>query len=109
MINVKLKALRKRPKAFDLDGAAKARMQTGSFFCAPFAADHIDSFMGSTEPDTFFTGPERAYMVFDLLQRAFYSRKDFGVERLLEEGTYSAAYSLHEVRKEFEDGLGCLL
>lgn len=62
------------------------------------------SYVGSDNPDTFFDGSERSRMVYDLLIRTKYGEDDeeithrIGISRLLQNGAYTAAYPLHEVR-----------
>lgn len=95
-------AFLKRFKFLDFDESVKKRIQPDQYFCQPFVAQHLDCFVGSDHPETFFSRADRARMVHDLLIRARYDRgsnmdkKRFGIERLVRNNTYSAAYPIHE-------------
>ncbi|CDW55778.1 anoctamin [Trichuris trichiura] len=55
------------------------------------------------DKETFFTSAQRSRMVFDILARTEFDvqrRTDCGILRLLNSGTYCAAYPLHEVHYE---------
>jgi hypothetical protein len=68
-----------------------------------FLEQHLECFVGWQDPDKFFSQADRARMVHDLLIRARYDRGNnmdklrFGIDRLVRNNTYSAAYPLHEV------------
>uniref|UniRef100_A0A5S6QAG6 Anoctamin n=1 Tax=Trichuris muris TaxID=70415 RepID=A0A5S6QAG6_TRIMR len=68
------------------------------YFTALFRRDKLDQFMIENQ-ETFFTSAQRSYMVFDILARTEFDvqrRTDCGILRLLNAGTYCAAYPLHE-------------
>jgi hypothetical protein len=57
-------------------------------------------FVGHEQPETFFSQADRSRMVYNLLCRARYDITDemcYGIERLVQEGAYNAAYPLHDV------------
>ncbi|KAL5252147.1 hypothetical protein ACHWQZ_G015068 [Mnemiopsis leidyi] len=66
---------------------------------APFLVKHKDKFIGSDRKD-FFTTSERSTVVYRLLQQAPYhkegNREFFGVDELVANGSYKAAYPLHD-------------
>lgn len=62
------------------------------------------SYVGSDDPNSFFETSERSRMVYDLLLRTRYDSEEVekyrvGIERLMKNGTYTAAYPLHEVNE----------
>eukprot|EP00116_Pleurobrachia_bachei_P010836 sb/3471098/ len=69
------------------------------FVKAPFVLKHKDKFIGSDRKD-FFTTSERSTVVYRLLQQAPYhkegNREFFGVDELVANGSYKAAYPLHD-------------
>lgn len=57
-------------------------------------------FLGSDDPDTFFSDTQRHKIVWEILTTAAYGKKrraEIGIRRLLEEYAYTAAYPLHDV------------
>lgn len=97
-----INAFLKRIKFLDFKELVRTRIQPDEYFCQPFVAQHLECFVGWQNPDTFFSRADRARMVHDLLIRARYDRGDnmdklrFGIERLVRNNTYSAAYPIHE-------------
>ncbi|XP_072341166.1 anoctamin-6 [Scyliorhinus torazame] len=68
------------------------------FFTAPFEMEHIDSFQ-TADRDSFFTPATRSRIVKYLLNRCEYKRGNsnkFGITKLLDSKSYSAAYPLHD-------------
>ncbi len=58
-------------------------------------------FLGCEDPDSFFSRAQRSRMVWEILATAPFGKEkkgEVGVERLVEEGAYSAAFPLHDVR-----------
>ena len=72
---------------------------------APYVTKHKDKFIGSERRD-FFTTSERSTVVYRLLQQAPYhkdgNKEYFGVDELVANGTYKAAYPLHDGPYETE-------
>ena len=57
-------------------------------------------FLGSDNHDTYFTSTQRSRVVWEILTTAAYGKRkqaEVGVERLLEEEVYVAAFPLHDV------------
>ncbi|KAK6025038.1 hypothetical protein OSTOST_09071 [Ostertagia ostertagi] len=94
---------------FDFDARVRKVLEEPDFFTAPYSSDRRQQFVNWDRPDILFPNAERSRMVFDLLTRAHYdsavtskgkrtSQYRFGIERLLAQGVYNAAYPLHQVR-----------
>ena len=57
-------------------------------------------FLGSDDPDSFFTRAQRSRMVYEILATAPFGKEkkgEVGIERLVDEGVYNAAFPLHDV------------
>ena len=57
-------------------------------------------FLGSEEPESFFSRAQRSRMVYEILATAPFGKEkkgEVGIERLVEEGAYNAAFPLHDV------------
>ena len=57
-------------------------------------------FLGSDNHDSYFTTTQRSRIVWEILTTAAYGKRkhaEIGVERLLEEEVYVAAFPLHDV------------
>ena len=57
-------------------------------------------FLGSDDEDRFFSRAQRSRMVWEILATAPFGKEkkgEVGVERLVDEGAYSAAFPLHDV------------
>ncbi|XP_067906491.1 anoctamin-6 isoform X2 [Heterodontus francisci] len=70
------------------------------FFTAPFEMDRIDSFY-TEDPDVVFPPATRSRIVQYILNRSEYKRgrsNKFGITKLLNSKTYSAAYTLHDCK-----------
>jgi anoctamin-7 len=68
------------------------------YFTATFQGDKFYLFIGSEDPDTYFTDTERVRVCYEILETAPYGRKqkgEIGIERLVAEGVFVAAYPLH--------------
>ena len=60
----------------------------------------IHRFLGSNNHETYFTATQRSRVVWEILTTAVYGKRkraEIGIERLIEEGVYSAAFPLHDV------------
>ncbi|XP_031568344.1 anoctamin-7-like isoform X3 [Actinia tenebrosa] len=80
-------------------------------FTCVFQANKLNKFIGSDNPDTYFTDVERVRVVYEILETAPYGKRqrgEIGIERLVEEGVFKAGYPLHvgpaELPKEFHEG-----
>eukprot|EP00055_Hartaetosiga_balthica_P010211 m.42879 g.42879 ORF g.42879 m.42879 type:complete len:915 (+) comp7082_c0_seq1:71-2815(+) len=67
-------------------------------FSADFRVEMRNDFVGSDDESTFFTTSERSALVWDILQRVSYGPKvtQTGIKKLLANGTFSAAFPLHD-------------
>uniref|UniRef100_A0A3Q0S5D4 Anoctamin n=1 Tax=Amphilophus citrinellus TaxID=61819 RepID=A0A3Q0S5D4_AMPCI len=57
------------------------------------------SFLGCEDHETYFTNTQRHRVVYEILARTAYGKRkkaEVGVDRLLNEGAYTAAFPLHE-------------
>ena len=57
-------------------------------------------FLGSGDPNTFFSRAQRSRMVYEILATTPFGKEkkgEVGIERMVEEGAYSAAFPLHDV------------
>ena len=57
-------------------------------------------FLGGDDKTNFFTRAQRSRMVFEILSTTPFGREkkgEVGVDRLVEEGGFSACYPLHDV------------
>ncbi|XP_061435132.1 anoctamin-6-like isoform X4 [Lethenteron reissneri] len=71
------------------------------YFTAPFQMSHRDAFL-IHDQEAFFSETTRNRIVYYVLSRCGYTEEEdeekvrFGIERLLSNGTYNAAYPLHD-------------
>uniref|UniRef100_A0AC34GSS8 Anoctamin n=1 Tax=Panagrolaimus sp. ES5 TaxID=591445 RepID=A0AC34GSS8_9BILA len=90
-----------RFKFLDFGGDVQKRMDSEDYFTQPFIEQHMDCFIGHEDRQNFFPRTARSRMVYDFLIRTRYDRSDSdkfraGIERLLKNYTYAAAYPLHD-------------
>ncbi|KHJ94473.1 hypothetical protein OESDEN_05598 [Oesophagostomum dentatum] len=97
---------------FDFEPRVKKVLEEPDFFTAPYSSDRRKQFVNWDRPDILFPHAERSRMVYDLLTRAHYddpradgkgkfqNRYRFGIERLVAQGVYSAAYPLHQTLRD---------
>ncbi|EPB77588.1 hypothetical protein ANCCEY_03346 [Ancylostoma ceylanicum] len=95
---------------FDFDERVKKVLEEPDFFTAPYSSDRRKQFVNWDRPDILFPHSERSRMVYDLLTRAHYddphsdvkgkNQYRFGIERLVAQGVYSAAYPLHQTIRD---------
>ena len=70
------------------------------FYTAPFRVEKFDKFLGSENKESFFTRAQRSRLVFEILSTIVFGREkkgEVGIDRLIGEGAFSAAYPLHDV------------
>uniref|UniRef100_A0A8C5PBZ4 Anoctamin n=1 Tax=Leptobrachium leishanense TaxID=445787 RepID=A0A8C5PBZ4_9ANUR len=68
-------------------------------FNCNFKVRKLKSFLGSENQDTFFTNTQRHQILYEILANALYGSRhqgEVGVERLLNENVFVAAYPLHD-------------
>merc|ERR550532_2881407 len=69
------------------------------YYTCPFKKNKLEKFLGSDDPDSFFTRAQRSRMVYEILATAAFGKEkkgEVGIERMVEEGAYSAAFPLHD-------------
>ncbi|XP_063869626.1 anoctamin-7-like isoform X3 [Scylla paramamosain] len=69
------------------------------YFTCAFKRSKIDRFLGSDNPDKYFTSTQRSRIVYEILSTAAFGKTkkgEIGIERLVEEGVYTAAFPLHD-------------
>ena len=70
------------------------------YYTAPYREEKLDKFLGSDNKQSFFTRSQRSRIVFEILSALVFGREkkgEVGIDRLVEEGAFSAAYPLHDV------------
>ena len=70
------------------------------YYTAPYREEKLDKFLGSDNKQSFFTRSQRSRIVFEILSAIVFGREkkgEVGIDRLVEEGVFSAAYPLHDV------------
>ncbi|XP_033750082.1 anoctamin-7-like isoform X2 [Pecten maximus] len=78
------------------------------YYTCVFKKSKLDRFLGSDNQDTYFSNTQRTRVVNEVLGRTAYGKRkraEIGIDRLLEEDVFKAAYPLHdgpfEVPKHF--------
>ena len=69
------------------------------YYTCAFKQSKLHRFLGSDNEETYFTPTQRGRIVWEILATTTYGKRkraEVGVERLLEEGVYKAAYPLHD-------------
>ncbi|GFS17994.1 anoctamin, partial [Elysia marginata] len=68
------------------------------YYTCSFKKSKLERFLGSDNKDTFFEDTHRHRILWEILTTTLYGKKkraEMGVERLLDEGSFTAAYPLH--------------
>ncbi|XP_073240805.1 anoctamin-5-like [Porites lutea] len=75
-----------------------------NYFTCAFRRDKMDKFLIPDNRDDFFTSAQRSKIVHRILNKTQYGerRNQIGIGRLLGNGSYSAAYPLHEGTYELD-------
>ncbi|XP_031224352.1 anoctamin-7 isoform X2 [Mastomys coucha] len=69
------------------------------YYSCQFKASKLQWFLGSDNRDTFFTSTKRHQILFEILAKTPYGHEKkglFGIDQLLAEGVFSAAFPLHD-------------
>lgn len=69
------------------------------YYTCRFKASKLDKFLGSENQEEYFTTTQRIRVVQEILQTAAYGKRrraQLGIDRLVEEGVYAAAFPLHD-------------
>uniref|UniRef100_UPI00358E7897 anoctamin-7 isoform X1 n=1 Tax=Myxine glutinosa TaxID=7769 RepID=UPI00358E7897 len=70
-----------------------------SYYTCLFRKSKISRFLGSGNQDTYFSTTQRQRIVYEILAQTVYGKRkraEIGIDRLMNEGVYSAAFPLHE-------------
>jgi anoctamin-7 len=76
------------------------------YYTCQFRKSKLSRFLGADDRDNFFQVRDRQAIVYEILATTTYGKKrraEVGIERLLEDDVYTAAYPLHDVRRSFVD------
>ncbi|XP_060540526.1 anoctamin-7-like isoform X1 [Pantherophis guttatus] len=76
------------------------------YYTCAFRKSKLDRFLGSDLHNSYFTNTQRHRIVYEILARTIYGKRkhaEIGIDRLLNEGVYSAAFPLHEGPYELPD------
>ncbi|NXG93037.1 ANO7 protein, partial [Stercorarius parasiticus] len=71
------------------------------YYTCPFKANKLRWFLGSDEQDTFFSTTQRHQILYKILATTQYGHsrdREVGVDQLLSENVFTAAFPLHEAR-----------
>ncbi|XP_038196056.1 anoctamin-7 isoform X2 [Arvicola amphibius] len=71
------------------------------YYSCQFKASKLRWFLGSGNQDTFFTSTKRHQILFEILAKTQYGHEKkcfFGIDQLLAEGAFNAAFPLHDGR-----------
>ncbi|XP_061424139.1 anoctamin-7 isoform X1 [Lethenteron reissneri] len=69
------------------------------YYTCQFRKSKLSRFLGSENHDTYFTNTQRQRIMYEILARTAYGKRkraEIGIDRLLSEDVYSAAFPLHE-------------
>ena len=69
------------------------------YYSCPFRVESIDRYYGSDNKDTFFCSTKRIQIAYEMLESVIYgnaNKSEIGIERLVSEGVFLAAYPLHD-------------
>ncbi|XP_042334842.1 anoctamin-7-like isoform X2 [Sceloporus undulatus] len=69
------------------------------YYTCAFRKSKLDKFLGSSSHSSYFTSTQRHRIVYEILARTAYGKRkraEIGIDRLLNEGVYMAAFPLHE-------------
>lgn len=74
------------------------------YYTCAFRKSKMSRFLGCEDHETYFTNTQRHRVVYEILARTVYGKRkkaEVGVDRLLNEGAYTAAFPLHELQSYF--------
>uniref|UniRef100_A0A8C6TE89 Anoctamin n=1 Tax=Neogobius melanostomus TaxID=47308 RepID=A0A8C6TE89_9GOBI len=69
------------------------------YYTCAFRKSKLSRFLGSKDQENYFTHTQRHRMVYEILARTVYGKRkraEVGVDRLINEGVYTAAFPMHE-------------
>ncbi|XP_039374659.1 anoctamin-7-like isoform X2 [Mauremys reevesii] len=69
------------------------------YYTCAFRRSKLDKFLGSDSRDSYFSNTQRHRIVYEILARTIYGKRkraEIGINRLLNERVYGAAFPLHE-------------
>ena len=68
------------------------------YYTTPFRLDKLNKFIGIDDPDAFFSPAQRSRMVYEVLAKTPFGKEkkgEVGIDRLIKEKAYAAAFPLH--------------
>ncbi|KAG9348203.1 hypothetical protein JZ751_001938 [Albula glossodonta] len=77
------------------------------FYTCQFRTNKLERFLGSDDKETFFKNTQRHQIIYEILARTPYGvskRGEVGIDRLISENIFSAAFPLHEGPFEIPKG-----
>ncbi|CAH8451474.1 unnamed protein product [Schistosoma turkestanicum] len=77
-----------------------------TYYTCPFKKSKLDRFLGHDDPDSYFTSTQRHQVAYDILATQAYGSREkaqVGIDRLIQEEVYSAAYAIHEGPYEVDE------
>ncbi|NWX46080.1 ANO7 protein, partial [Steatornis caripensis] len=77
------------------------------YYTCPFKANKLRWFLGSNEQDTFFSTTQRHQILYEILATTQYGpsrEREVGVDQLLRDKVFTAAFPLHEARPQDPQG-----
>ncbi|XP_076365201.1 anoctamin-7-like isoform X1 [Tachypleus tridentatus] len=69
------------------------------YYTCAFKKSKLDKFLGVDNQDEYFTSTQRARILYEILEASVYGKRrraQIGINRLVEEGVYNAAFPLHD-------------
>ncbi|XP_053704576.1 anoctamin-7 [Synchiropus splendidus] len=69
------------------------------YYTCAFRKSKINRFLGSEDQETYFTNTQRQRIVYEILSKTVYGKRkraEVGMDRLIKEGAFTAAFPLHE-------------
>nr|CAH8830177.1 unnamed protein product [Trichobilharzia regenti] len=76
------------------------------YYTCPFKKSKLNRFLGHDNPESYFSATQRHQVAYDILATQAYGsreRAQVGIDRLLQEEVYSAAYAIHEGPYEVDE------
>ncbi|GAB6018699.1 Anoctamin-7 [Chamberlinius hualienensis] len=73
--------------------------QPNQYYTCSFKKSKLEKFLGSEDHSSYFTNTQRSRIVYEILQTSSYGKRrqtEIGIDRLLKEGAFKAAFPLHE-------------
>ncbi|KAF4525071.1 hypothetical protein B566_EDAN001985 [Ephemera danica] len=78
------------------------------YYTCPFRKSKIEKFLGSENRGAYFSCVQRSRILYEILSTAVFGKKkkgEVGVDRLVDEGVFNAAFPLHDGPYEIKKGM----